>query len=445
MNRNTTMIAVVLVLLVLVGAGAAIVLTKDKTDHEELAKEHVMMLVEGEFQEFYDGSDKGLKEAVGSVIGLREMWRVYTQSLGDLQEIESINMSASGGNMITTSHCLFENWGLNLTITFNSKNETVGLFFGFFEPSSMYKVPDGLKENPVVVVANDKRPLPGILTTKGDTQSNVAVFIVHGSGANSKDADIGPNKPYRDIAWGLALQDIDVLRYDKRTYVYGNSSVDDPKKLTVKEETMDDAVAAAKSLKEKGYKEVYMIGHSLGGMLGPAIVAESDGAIDGLISLAGSPRTLSEIQYDQNWNIVKDLPNADVHKQQFDAELAKVSALDTWTESQLLNNKIFGLSGYYIKDMISRDAGEIAKGLDIPMLFLQGSEDLQVFVKADFNKWKDILREKSDVQFIEYYGLNHLFMESQGDFKGTLNEYYFKGNVDQSVINDIAKFIRNSS
>ena len=29
-----------------------------------------------------------------------------------------------------------------------------------------------------------------------------------------------PNKPFRDLAWGLASQGIAVLRYDKRTKVY---------------------------------------------------------------------------------------------------------------------------------------------------------------------------------------------------------------------------------
>ncbi|MDZ7606573.1 MAG: hypothetical protein U5K79_13515 [Cyclobacteriaceae bacterium] len=47
------------------------------------------------------------------------------------------------------------------------------------------------------------------------------VLFVHGSGPNDRDETIGPNKPFRDIAYGLAEKGIASLRYDKRTFVYG--------------------------------------------------------------------------------------------------------------------------------------------------------------------------------------------------------------------------------
>lgn len=444
MNRNATIIAVVAVCLVVVGA-ATVVILNDRADHNELAEEHVNMLVDGDYQNFYDNSHSALRSAVGgSPERLGDLWDKYTESLGEFKSIERVNVR-DVGNVITTSSCAFENWGLLLTITFNSENKIVGLFFGYYEPEELYDLPEGLKENPIKINEGTKWELPGMLTTKGEDQSKVAAVIVHGSGPNDMDASIGSNKPYRDIAWGLAQQDIDVLRYDKRTFVYGSGSSDDPSKLTVKEETIDDAISAAKLLKEKGYDTVYLIGHSMGAMLGPAIISESDGAFDGFISLAGSPRTLQEIQYDQNWNAVKGLPIADAYKQQFDAEMAKMELLNSWSEAELLENTIFGISAYYVKDMVSRDAGTIAKGLDVRMLFLQGSEDFQVFADVDLSEWKDILKGKSNAQFILYNGLNHLFMESQGSYAGTADEYNFKSNVDQTAIDDMAKFIKSGT
>jgi hypothetical protein len=45
---------------------------------------------------------------------------------------------------------------------------------------------------------------------------------VHGSGPNDRDSTVGANKIFRDLAEGLASAGIAVLRYDKRTYRYGD-------------------------------------------------------------------------------------------------------------------------------------------------------------------------------------------------------------------------------
>lgn len=68
------------------------------------------------------------------------------------------------------------------------------------------------------------------------------MVLVAGSGPNDRDETIGPNKPFRDLAFGLALQGIASLRYDKRTLTYGRQLATAP--LTVDDEVTDDALAA---------------------------------------------------------------------------------------------------------------------------------------------------------------------------------------------------------
>ena len=83
---------------------------------------------------------------------------------------------------------------------------------------------------------------PATLCLPANAKGKVAmVVLVHGSGPNDRDETIGPNKPFRDIAHGLAAAGIGTLRYDKRTYAFKNQI--DPKTLTVEEETIADAVA----------------------------------------------------------------------------------------------------------------------------------------------------------------------------------------------------------
>lgn len=56
-----------------------------------------------------------------------------------------------------------------------------------------------------------------------------------------------PNKPFRDLAEGLATAGIAVLRYKKRTLRYADE-LTPAKDLTAQEETMPDALAAAVAL-----------------------------------------------------------------------------------------------------------------------------------------------------------------------------------------------------
>ena len=80
------------------------------------------------------------------------------------------------------------------------------------------------------------------------------VVLVHGSGPQDRDETLGPNKPFRDLAWGLASQGVAVLRYDKRTFTH--KALFTPEliaKGTVKEETIDDALLAVRPAAEPQY------------------------------------------------------------------------------------------------------------------------------------------------------------------------------------------------
>ena len=67
-------------------------------------------------------------------------------------------------------------------------------------------------------------------------------------GPNDRDETIGPNKPFRDLAHGLASRGIAVLRYEKRTKEHPILMAMSVNTITVKEETIDDAVAAVEAL-----------------------------------------------------------------------------------------------------------------------------------------------------------------------------------------------------
>src|SRR5450432_3593292 len=95
-----------------------------------------------------------------------------------------------------------------------------------------------------------------------------AVVLLHGSGPNDRDESIGPNKPFRDLAGGLASQGIAVLRYEKRTKAHAaRFSAELKERVTVQEEVVDDALLAVQRLRQTAGidpRRLYVLGHSLG-------------------------------------------------------------------------------------------------------------------------------------------------------------------------------------
>ena len=177
-------------------------------------------------------------------------------------------------------------------------------------------------EEKIIVGENTKYPLNGLLTLPDNITTPVpAVVFVHGSGASNMDEKVGKLTPFKDLAQGLARHGIASVRYDKRSFAHGfKLLMDKSQDVTVKIETIDDAIMATELLREDpriNPERVFIIGHSMGGMLAPRIDAEG-GNYAGLIIMAGSPRKLEEIILDQNeaaLNSTKGFVNWIVKKQ----------------------------------------------------------------------------------------------------------------------------------
>ena len=90
---------------------------------------------------------------------------------------------------------------------------------------------------PITVAADADYPLPGLLTLPDGAGPFPAVLLVHGSGPQDRDEAVGPNRPFRDLAVGLADLGVASLRYDKRTFAHGKRLADALQgRLSVEEE-----------------------------------------------------------------------------------------------------------------------------------------------------------------------------------------------------------------
>jgi hypothetical protein len=246
------------------------------------------------------------------------------------------------------------------------------------------------------------------------------------------------------LAWGLATRGIAVLRYVKRTRQYPQQMMA-AANITVKEETVEDAIRAAELLaKQPGIdpQRIYVAGHSLGAALAPRIAA-ADKFIAGIIVMAGITRPLEDVVLEQ----VKYLSNLDgkitdaEQKQIADAEeFARIVRSPELTATQQLNMLGAPMPGSYFLDLRSYHAGEVAASLRIPILILQGERDYQVLM-TDFEGWKKALSHHPQATFKSYAPLNHLFIAGSGP--GSPAEYSQPGHVADEVIQDIAEWIQS--
>ncbi|MDP4104647.1 MAG: alpha/beta fold hydrolase [Bacillota bacterium] len=299
----------------------------------------------------------------------------------------------------------------------------------------------------IVIGTDTKYPLNGILTVPNQNGPFPAVVLVHGSGPSNMDEKIGENTPFKDLADGLSEKGIAVIRYDKRTFVYGKEMRNEPG-LTVKEETIEDALRAADFLRKDeriDAKKIFIIGHSMGGMLAPRIDAEG-GDFAGIIIMAGSPRKLEEIIMDQNDQVLNSLNRflKIIAKKQIASLSSKFDNIYNLSDEEAKSTPVFGKynKAYYLKEMGEHPAVDYLNGLNKPIFILQGEKDFQVSIEKDFQGYKKLLDDRSNVTFKLYPNLNHLFMPSvYGEILKVKKEYSVAQHVEQQVIEDITDWI----
>jgi len=418
------------------GAEAVIMAAQN---HDDTARKIADLLASAAYQRLSDlYFDESLKQAV-SADALKAGWEQIVSAAGDYIGVESIatNPQAAEQTDVTFE---FSKAKAVLSLSFNASNQVISLWLKPVHAAS--PIPDDLVEEEVVLGEGSAYPLPGTLTLPKNANGPLtAVVLVHGSGPNDRDETVGAAKPFRDIAWGLAEQGIAVLRYDKRTLVYGKSFTPDTlAKFTVKDETVDDAIAAAKLLKSDkriDASKVYIAGHSLGGMLAPRIDADG-GDFAGLILLAGSTRTLWEIIADQNADFIAAMDDQDPKKKANEewlaAELERARNISNLTDLQAQTQTVFGVPAYYFKEMDSRSAADLASEVTKPILVMQGGADVQVYANKDYPLLQSQLKSNSKASFKLYDGLNHFFVNPAAP----------TAKVDDQVVQDMADWLKKN-
>jgi len=413
-----------------------------------IAKEIVQKIASGQF----DSVEAQYMPEVTAVLTpgrLAGAWANLLEQEGSFDSIASATSGKLQTYDVVLLVCKFQKGLIDVQIALSPEGKIGGIHFGpHREPlppwtAPTYAKPDSFAEQPLTLV-NGKYQLPGILAVPKGNGPFAAVVLVHGSGPHDQDETVAANKPFEDLAWGLASRGVAVYRYVKRTQKYGLQSSEDPAKLTVDEETVSDARAAVALLAKQSKidpQRIFVVGHSLGAYLAPRI-ATGDAQIAGIVMMAANTQPMEQLMVEEVRYILANgpAPTPDEQKQAaaIEESAKKIESPDL-KPGDTVNVFSGPMPASYWLDLRDYHPVAVAQALKIPILILQGGRDFQVPPATNFEEWKKAFSTSKNVTFKFYPSLNHIFIAGTGP--SLPQEYEKLGHVDEQVVIDIAAWI----
>jgi dienelactone hydrolase len=307
---------------------------------------------------------------------------------------------------------------------------------------------DTWAESEVTFNADAQYPISGYLTLPKNVEKPPIVIFVHGSGCNDRNETVSANAPFRDIAHGLAERGIATLRYDKRCKLYPDSAA--PDKVTIQTEATDDFDAAVRMLQGDARvdaKRIFVVGHSLGGMLVPYL-ADRHPELAGAISMSGTLRPFFDVMKQQQTLAIAEMqksPDAEASVSQLNALVReldeKVPKLDALPDDEL----IIGQPVRYWKSLRDATGEKLLANTKVPILVLWGSADMQIYAE-DFDLWLAAEKKYPNLRCMRFDRLNHLMIPTTLENPNLMEiskDYAVASKVDAAVIEAIAGFVKS--
>ena len=287
--------------------------------------------------------------------------------------------------------------------------------------------------------------LAGTLVVPAGDGPVPAVVLVSGSGSQDRDETLLGHRPFLVLADAFARRGIASLRYDDRGV---GGSTGSPIGATTADLATDAAAAVAYLDADPRIGSVGIVGHSEGGLIGPMVAGESE-AVEFVVLLAGpglpgrdvlirqtedlmraEGASEADIAWQLDWRSqiidvsASDLP-ADEATREIDAvaSAALADPPDDVTEPlspTLADALVEAFTDPWMRFFLAYDPAPTLVALDIPVLALIGSLDLQVSAEANIPALADALAANPAATVSELEGLNHLFQTAT---TGAVSEY----------------------
>ena len=264
-------------------------------------------------------------------------------------------------------------------------------------------------------------------------KTDTLAIIIAGSGPTDRNGNqqMSQNNSLKKLAQELTKKGIATFRYDKRLFALlrNNALVEENLRF---DNFVTDAVDVINYFKEKGFNTIILIGHSQGALVGT--LAAQQAAITKFIALSGAGQPLDRLVIDQ---LTKQAPGL--------VENAEEAFSDLKTKGKSENFNIGLLSLMrpavqpFMKSWIEYDPAKELSELDIPVLIISGTNDIQVPPTES-----KILHEASpNSKLVLIASMNHVLKDIEGDDLENSKSYSNPSlPVSPKLIEEVVQFIR---
>lgn len=247
------------------------------------------------------------------------------------------------------------------------------------------------------------------------------VLMVTGSGPQDRNEEVFEHKPFLVIADYLAKNGIASLRYDDR----GVGKSTGERSGCTSKDYAEDAECGLQWLETCGkFSRIGILGHSEGGLI--AFMLGAKGKADFIVSMAGpgiKGDTLLAEQQNAALKIYGQPANRTVESVRNEI---KAQSKDNW-----------------VNYFINYDPTLVISSIKIPVMAINGSNDMQVISASNLNAIKKLLSRNNKKNFFkEYMGLNHLFQHCQ--IGNSLDYYNIEETCSLEVLQDVVDWINSS-
>jgi alpha-beta hydrolase superfamily lysophospholipase len=364
---------------------------------------------------------------------LAEIRREMIRAHGPIVDWECTRKTTDRAGYVRVYELRFARGAMSVRMAFDwDARRMLALFFA----RSMIFRPAPTPDMEARISTHDLTVGPGLgatITAPRDGRAGTwpAAVLVPGSGPNDRDETVGPVRPFRDLAEGLAARGIVTIRFDKRTFA--RPELFHAARFTVDEEFIDDALSAISAVAQQPIVDparVFVVGHSMGAMLAPEIATRA-GHVAGIVMIAAPGRPFFDVLVDQ----IRRSGNQDA----IDRAEKERQSIDDPKASP--SRYVEGAPIAYYRDLASRNEFEFARRFPGPILLLRGAEDTNV-LEVDQDTWIRNLAGRGGVTARTIPGIAHLLAPPPGlpvVAAGTGSSR--DARVSKEVIDEIARFV----
>ncbi len=263
-------------------------------------------------------------------------------------------------------------------------------------------------------------------------KSKTLAILIAGSGPTDRNGNQNflKSNSLKKLAEGLSNKNIASFRYDKRIVKQIlRRNVD--KNITF-DDFVTDAISVISYFKTKNtYNKIYIIGHSQGSLVG---MLAAKGKADGFISLAGAGQSIDNVILEQ---IEKTAPMFTTDSKR----LFKIlKSGKTTTDYPAALTSVFNIDVQpFMMNWMQYNPQEELKKLNIPVLIINGTKDLQVSV--DEAKLLKESSTNSELKIIE--NMNHVLFIIEGDNLENSKSYNESFRpISEELVSSIVEFIK---